>query len=89
MALGQVREPPWLMDAPGICPEQISIVADRGSYVYDGGHNLFVMKKVKGPTQAEPSCHHEIRARWGPDWAYRCRRMRQATSRKAREVAHP
>ena len=39
--------------SPLHCPNQISIVLRGESYVYDGSHSAEVMKKVKGPTQAE------------------------------------
>jgi hypothetical protein len=48
MGLGQLRGAFGLMDAPRICPNQISIVVRAKSYVYDGGYSLGVMKKAGG-----------------------------------------
>ncbi len=53
MGLGQFRGVSWLTGTPLSCHRSISIVADGRFDVCDGEHRIFVMKKVKGPAQAE------------------------------------
>jgi len=53
MGWGQLRGPSWLTGAPLAPPISSLLSRMRGLDVCDDAHRLGVMKKVKGPAQAE------------------------------------